>query len=239
MRYTRYDLKRRKKSNVFFMILVIGILALAFISGSIISNLFIKDIEYKVENVTPSETNNEKEAKENENITKESLKLEHTFVAIQCGVFANKDNAKSVKEKVSSIGTTFIVEEENKNRVIMGIYTEENTELILKKLSENKIDFSKISIKIDSKDSCDTQITEVLDAYLQINNKFLDNKVKSIQTKQLKEWISTLKDVNKDSKNYIVLENLKKETKQLPEQITKSDLEEINLRLFSKIKELK
>lgn len=239
MRYTRYDLKKRKNNNVFFIILVIGILALAFISGSIISNLFIKDIDYKAENTTPSTESTEEEVKENKETTKESLKLDHTFVAIQCGVFSNKDNAESVKEKVSSIGTTFILEEDNKNRVIMGIYTEENSELILKKLTDNKIDFSKINLKIDNKDACDTQITEILDAYLQINNKFLDNKVKSVQTKQLKEWVSSLKDVDKASINYIVLKDIKEKTNGLPDQITKVDLEGINLQLFNTIKELK
>jgi hypothetical protein len=239
MRYTRYDLKRRKNSNVFFIALVIGILALAFISGSIISNMFIKDIDYKSENTTPNKVDNKNVVEKNKNTTEENLKSENTFVAIQCGVFINKDNAIALKEKLSPIGTTFIIEEDNKSRVIMGIYTEENSELILKKLSERKIDSSKIKLKVNSEEVCNTQINEIIGAYLQVNSKFSDDKVKSVQTKQLKEWTSSLKEIDKTSINYAILQSLKEEVKILPDQITKSHLENINLQLFGKIKELK
>lgn len=224
MRYTRYDLKKRKKNNVFFIILIVGILTLAFISGSIISNVFIKSTDYKVEN--------------NESI-KENLKPQNNYVALQCGVFANKDNAKELKKKLSLIGTTFIVEEDNKSRVIMGIYTEESSELILKKMIENKIEYSKLKLKINNEELCDNQITEILGAYIQINNRFFDDKVKSVQTKQLKSWTSSLKEVEKNSINYEVLQNLKQEIKVLPDQISKENLENINFQLFNKIKEIK
>ncbi len=224
MRYTRYDLKKRKKNNVFFIVLIVGILTLAFISGSIISNVFIKSTDYKVKN--------------NES-TKENLKPQNNYVALQCGVFANKDNAKELKKKLSLIGTTFIVEEDNKSRVIMGIYTEESSELILKKLIENKIESSKLKLKINNEELCDNQITEILGAYIQINNRFFDDKVKSVQTKQLKSWTSSLKEVEKNSINYEVLQSLKQEIKVLPDQITKENLENINFQLFNKIKEIK
>lgn len=239
MRYTRYDLKKRNKNNIIFLLLTIGILILAFISGSIISNMFIKNIEYNTENVVPEGESNNSKVEKNGESNKESGNLKNTFYAIQCGVFTNKDNAKALKEKIASMGTSFIIEEENKSRVIMGVYEETNLDSVLKRLSDNKIDFSKITLKIENTDYCNTQIAEIINAYMQINNKFLDEKVKSVQSKGLKEWTSTLKEVEKDSINYKALESMKGKIKDLPEQITKSDLESINLSLFNIIKELK
>nr|WP_307905781.1 hypothetical protein [Clostridium botulinum] len=44
MKYTRYDLKKnnRKNNGLFFIVLICVILILAFLSGTMISNLFIK-----------------------------------------------------------------------------------------------------------------------------------------------------------------------------------------------------
>ena len=51
MGYTRYDLKKKNKNIFMFIFLTCGILILAFISGSIISNLFIKDMTHHMRNL--------------------------------------------------------------------------------------------------------------------------------------------------------------------------------------------
>ncbi|QGU94906.1 SPOR domain-containing protein [Clostridium bovifaecis] len=227
MGYTRYDLKKKNKSNFIFVFLICGILVLAFISGSIISKLFIKDINKVDSNTT----------KVPQQIVQPILSK--NFIAIQCGVFSSKDNAEKVKANLYSMGSPFIASEDGKNKVILGIYTESEVEKIIKKLKDNGIEFSKVSFKYDLNSPCDLQIVEIIDAQLQITGKLSDSKVKSVQTKQLKEWSVSLNAIDKNEKNYNILKELKEYIKNLPDEVSKDKLEEYNIHLYKKLKELK
>lgn len=228
MGYTRYDLKKKNKNIFMFIFLTCGILILAFISGSIISNLFIKDI-------------NKQGSSNSTKIPKKSVQpiLDKKILAIQCGVFSNKENAEKIKTSLLAIGKPFIVEENNKTKVILGIYTEDKANEVIKKLEENKIDFSKVSFKYNLNNPCDIQIIQIVDAELQILEELSKDEVKSVQTKQLKEWCSDLKEVSENNKNYSVLSDLKKYINNLPQEAHKENLEEYNLYLYKKLKELK
>lgn len=78
-----------------------------------------------------------------------------------------------------------------------------------------------------------------MDAELQILEELSKDEVKSVQTKQLKEWCSDLKEVSENNKNYSVLSDLKKYINNLPQEVHKENLEEYNLYLYKKLKELK
>ncbi|KGM93600.1 hypothetical protein ADU90_10165 [Clostridium botulinum] len=237
MKYTRYDLKKnnRKNNGLFFIVLICVILILAFLSGTMISNLFIKkpkqndDIGKKaVQNIT--EKNNS-----NKNKDKNVRKIDD-FVIIQCGVFANAENANVLKEKLKSYGNPFIVQENQKNKVILGIYSVVEFQNIEKSLKQGKIEFTKVNIKPDLSSKANLQIAQIIDAQLQILHKFSNDKVKSVQTKQLKEWCSKLEQVDKNEKNYDLLNHLKDNMKKLPQEVTKEKLEEINSYSYKNIK---
>lgn len=240
MRYTRYDLKRKKSKSTFFVLLILGILVLAFISGSIISNLFIKDIGNDSSGKNNIKNNDQiKINPSNKEDNKQSIKDIKGFVVIQCGVFTNKSNAETLKNKLISFGNPFIVDEEGKSKVILGIYSDSEAEQVIKKLEDSKTEFSKWNLSIDYNNLCNAQIAEIIDARLQIIHKLTEDKVKSVQTKQIKEWSTTLKDIDKSSTNYDVFKNLQEDIKKLPEQITKEGVEDNNIYLYKKISELK
>lgn len=227
MGYTRYDLKKKNKNNFIFVFLICGILVLAFISGSIISKVFIKDINKGDSNTT----------KVPQQIVQPILGK--NFIVIQCGVFSSKDNAEKVKASLYSMGSPFIVNEDGKNKVILGIYIESEAENVIKKLKDSGIEFSKVSFKYDLNNPCNLQIGEMIDAQLQITGKLSDSKVKSVQTKQLKEWSDSLNEIDKSEKNYNILKELKEYIKSLPDEVSKDKLEEYNIYLYKKLKELK
>lgn len=238
MKYTRLDLKKKNKNNPFFILVLLGILALAFVSGTAISKLFINNSNQVVaEKSLSKDTEDKLPLKTTEQINE--FKEINEFVIIQCGVFTSKENAEALKNKLEPIKEPFIIQEENKSRVILGIFSKENLDLIIKKLTENKVEFSKINIKIDDRDLCNIQIAEIIDARLQIINKFDEGKVKSVQTKQIKEWAASLKELNKDSENYNIFKSLIEDTKNLPEQINEEDLKEQNLYIYKNLIEFK
>lgn len=240
MRYTRYDLKRKKSNSIFFVLLILGILILAFISGSVISNLFIKDIGNDSSGKNNTKSNNEiKINPNNKREDKKNTKDIKGFVVIQCGVFTSKNNAEVLKNKLTSFGNPFIVEEEGKSKVILGIFSDSDAEQVIKKLEDSKTEFSKWNLSIDYNNLCNAQIAEIVDARLQIIHKLTEEKVKSVQTKQIKEWSTTLKEVDKNSTNYNVFKSLQEDIKKLPEQIAKEGVEENNIYLYKKLSELK
>lgn len=234
MKYTRVDLKRKNSKGNFFILLILGILILAFISGSVISKLIIKNSNIDNNAKSVSEVQGKKLE---DSISKNESSNE--FIVIQCGVFANKVNAEALRDKLSFVKTPLIIEQENKYRVILGIYMKTETEEIVKKLEENKIEFSKRSIIINDNDLCNTQIKEIVNARLQIINKFSNEKVKSIQTKQIKEWIAGLKDSNEKSSNYEILKKLKEDTNKLPENLLESDMEKQVAFIYKMLIEIK
>ncbi|MCY6485069.1 SPOR domain-containing protein [Clostridium aestuarii] len=244
MKYTRYNLKKKKSNGIFFIIIICGILVLALILGTIISNFIIKDINESksnknpVENIemNPGDIKNSKEKKSGEKIYKNTG---GSFIAIQCGVFGSKENADILKVELSDLGNPFIIEEEGKNRVILGIYTEKEAEEQIKILKDNGKDYTRIKFVFDTNNLCDAQIYEIINGNLQIINKFSDKKVKAVETKQLKEWISKMKKIDKTSENYNKLQNVKDNSNKLPEKISKEQLSKQNIYIYNILKEMK
>lgn len=220
MRYTRYDLK--KTNNKTFMLLILLILALAFFFGTIIFKLFIgecknnfkSDTSYLQNNVNSKDKNNESDSK----VIK--------FIVIQGGIYKSKENAESEKSLLSSYGTPFSVEEDNKIRILLGIYTEDQGEKVIKSLNDQKVDNSKMIFEINKCDMCDLEISELINANIQILNKLSEQNVKAIQTSELKKWCLSLKKLETGSKNIKILNELKSYVNKMPNEISKDKTDE-------------
>lgn len=242
MKYTRYDLKKKNNNFMFFIIVIVTILILAFVSGTILSNIFIKGDNQAKKN-TPNQNNGntieKKEGSLNNKETEQKISDITSFSAIQCGVFTNKDNAEVLKMELSKFGKAFLVEDGNRVKVILGIYSEKEALNVIKKLEADGKEYSRKNFKSELKDSCDMQICEMIDANLQIIHKLYDDKVKSVQTKQMKEWAANLKEVDKNSSNYKLLLEIKDNINKLPKEISKNDVEKQNIFIYNVLNQIK
>lgn len=79
----------------------------------------------------------------------------------------------------------------------------------MKKLTDNKIDNSKVTFIMNKKDLCDAEISEIITAYIKVVNKLSEKDVKSVKTEEIKKWMSSLDKVDKNSSNIKTLNNLK------------------------------
>ncbi len=242
MKYTRYDLKKKNNNFMFFIIVIVTILILAFISGTILSNIFIKGDNQAKKSTSNKNNGNIIEKKEdslNNKETEQKISDINSFSAIQCGVFTNKDNAEVLKTELSKFGKAFLVEDGNKIKVILGIYSEKEALDVIKRLEADGKEYSRKNFKPELKDSCDVQICEIIDANLQIIHKLYDDKVKSVQTKQIKEWAANLKEVDKNGSNYKLLLEIKDNINKLPKEISKNDIDKQNIFIYNVLNQIK
>lgn len=226
IKYTRYDLEKRRKSNFLFVVIIIGLLLLAFIVGSAFFNIFMKKTSgEKIQN----STNKVNEVKKGV-----PSKLQgHKFVAIQGGLFKNKDNLESNKNKLRTFGEPFCIEEERGTRVFLGIYDEKEGEQMTKKLKESKIDNSKMTFNIKIENQCDAQISEILKTYAKILNKLNEKDIKSIKMKEFKNWCKNLESSNKKYKNSNIENELKDHINKLPDGLHKESVTKEYIYIFN------
>lgn len=103
-------------------------------------------------------------------------------------------------------------------------------------MQAKEIPNSKFSYKIENDGLCNAEIGEIINANITILNRLCENNVKAVQTKDLKAWCKALKQVDKKSKEYDTLENLKKYINAMPDEISK-DKANINYQfLFTTLK---
>lgn len=234
MKYTRYDLKRGKENKAFFTIIFL-ILMLAFVFGTIIFKLFIK-------NPISSTTGNIDQVSDSKDKNKSSNSTNNNqitnFIVVQGGVYKTKENAEAEKALLAQYGTPFVINEGDKTRIFLGIYTEKQGEEIIKSLTEQKVDNSKMLFIVNNDDLCNTEILEIINANLQILNKLAEKNVKAIQTEELKKWCLTLKKVDKESKNISVLNDIKEHVNKLPKELTKESVSENYSYIYGVLKKL-
>lgn len=233
MKYTRYDLKK-SNSNKVLIIMMFFIVILAFVLGTIIFKLLVRSpVNYN--NKVDTNTNVSNSSKTVNNNMSKLVK----FIIVQGGVYQNKENADSEKSLLSQYGTPFTVTEGNKTRVLLGIYSEEQGQKIIKSLTDQKIDNSKITININNSDLCDSEITEIISANLQILNKLSEKNVKSIQTDEIKKWCSSLNKVNENSKNISILNELKDNINKMPKDLSRDKAEENYIYIYNLMSKIK
>lgn len=236
MKYTRYDLKgnNKKNNNIVFIVSICVVLILAFASGTMISNIFIK----KSKNIASSEQKYSRQNEQNKNKTNKvdkGITEIDNFTIVQCGVFSKAANADILKEKIKSFGNPFIYEENKKYKVILGIYSKEEVDKVTTLLDKGKIEYSKVNITPDLENKSNLQIAQIINAQLQIVHSFSDNKAKFVQTNQIKNWCNKLDKVNENEKNYKSLNELKNNVEKLPKKITRDNLEELNKSLYKSV----
>ncbi|MDF2505798.1 SPOR domain-containing protein [Clostridium sp.] len=228
MRYTRYDIKRKKNGNKFYIVAVIIVLTCAILIGTVISNLFLKNSD------GTTQTSDSKAVFNQDNSNNVA-----SFVFLQCGIFDKKENAESLMNQLSKIGNPFEVEDEGKVRAMFGIYGNENDyKAATKLLSDNKIDVHDVNYTLSKGDLCDSQIISIINANLQVINKTYDKDVKQVQTSALKEWTKKLDNVDGSYKNKKVLDELKEHVDKLPANFSKDNVNENRTFLYSELKKV-
>lgn len=224
MRYTRYDYNKKKNNNFFsslvFVVIfgvVIGIGLFKLLNGGV-STLLDWD-------------NNNKSKSDTAEVNSESISQQQNsnYVAIQCGVFNNIDNANVTLASIPSSYDSFIVQDADKYKVIAGIYSDEvanekSTELNNSSISNYCIKFA---LKEDNKQ--DVVVREIVNGYFEILNKVSDDSVKSINTNEFKAWVSKVAENNDDE----VVRNIVQKTNELPEEFTKENKRDTLVYLFS------
>lgn len=223
MRYTRYDLKKQNGFKIFVVSLLM-IFFLAFIIGTFVFKVIVK-------NTAGFSSNDIKISDSSNKYVK--------FVAIQGGVYKDKNNADTQKNLLSNYGVSFSVTDSDKTRVCMGIYTEENAKGIMDSLTKKNIDNTKIVFTIHQNDLYNVEVTEIINANLKILNKLSESDVKSIKTDELKKWCASLKDVNDgDNNSKLILKELKEYINKLPGEIEKKDGEQNYIYIFDVLKKI-
>jgi hypothetical protein len=200
---------------------MIFIFVLAFVFGTVIFKVIMRNSgTINTGNTNSSNISEVKDSVKTTDSTTGSNKI-FKFIAIQGGIYKNKENVEAERSILNQYGTPFNIIEDSKTRVFLGIYAESQGEQIMKSLAEQKIDNSKMLFAISTNDLCDAEIVEIINANIQILNKLGEKNVKAVQTDELKKWCTSLNKVNSDSKNISVLNDIKDHVSKMPKEITK------------------
>jgi hypothetical protein len=204
MRYTRYDYKKKKGDNFVWWLLLVFILSIVIGIG--IYNIFLLDGN-KSDNGSIS---NEKI------LSTEDI----SFIAIQCGLYSNEQNAQELLKTIPEEYGTFIVKQDEKFKVIAGIFVKEEGEKKSIELTSNNIANFRINFDMSVKDTMIKTEGEIIQGYISIINKLYEKDVKSINTKEFKTWTEEVaeKTSNNEEINLLV-DNIKK----LPEEYNKEE----------------
>lgn len=216
MKYTRYNYKKKKPLNYFILFFICGVFVLSLAFGSVISKLLIKD------------KSNLKRDSNEVNIINKNKKAENgtlNFYLVQTGVFSKVENATENKKKLSELGyESFIIEDEGKQRVIIGIFEEEEATNIVKDIKGKGLDIARILLDIDKSNNESNEIAEIISANIKVFSKLREKEVLSIKTEEIKKWTSELKSTKTKGRQNELLEEIKKFTLELPDEIKKEEL---------------
>lgn len=230
MKYTRYDVKRRKNENVLFAAVFIVILILAFLIASVIANFTLKNT---LGDTTP-EMNLSKQNSVSDTAGKNS---KNQFVIIQGGVFTKKETADDTINILTPYGNPFSITKDNNIKVLLGIYEPADADKVAKTLTDKSIDNFKTAASIKISQPCDEEIADIIDGNIQILTK-LGEKDVSVKTDSLKLYCSKLKNPDKSSKNKQVFDDLKKYVSNLPSVMHKDKAAENYIYLYNIITKL-
>lgn len=242
MRYTRYNYKPTRKNNN-FMIVIILTLITAIALGTIFSKLLPKNNN---DNTGTADKTTKIDVEKQNQGSKDSVDVSKVvsetnikdYVAIQCGVFSKKENALVLKNNLMKFGTPFIIEEDNLNRVLFGIYPSESIDGVTKQLKENKIDYVKINFQLTYKDIASAQINEMISADIKILNKLSEKDTKSIETVEFKKWLGSLAGAEEKSESYSTMAEIKAYLTAMPAELKKEKTEEEYIYIYKFIKKL-
>ncbi|WP_300348654.1 SPOR domain-containing protein [Clostridium sp.] len=255
MKYTRIDVKNKKRSGgnnnnndgKNFIFLFVGVVVIALLISTIMSKFIwpegkltgekeaiSKDVSNgdnkdkeskKSEAEKPKEEEKSTELEKKKPIAPTSNKEGQEYVMVQCGFYSNKDNANKIKSELEKDHIAVSLSEGENYRVIVHIGNEEEAKKLVGDLEAKGVSSTKGRFVIPRTDLCSNQIIEMVNGYVNIIDKLKEDSVKGVKTSEFKAWVNKLED-DKDSKNYEVFKELKEGINNIPEEITKENIEE-------------
>ena len=259
MKYTRYDLKSKKRKNDDWkttLMMILAVVVLALLIGSLIFfKVFPKNDKIKQDNQQTQENidnlNSNKPTEDNdilpvvpdekEQVSEESKVTNATesttYIVVQCGYFSAKESAESVKNKIGEQAK--ILTEKDKFRVVSYIGTkEEQAKKISDKFTNEEIENTKVRFELPADTIIDKAIIEMINGILDITNKLNESDVTSVKSDEFKAWTNQLKEVNEDAKkdNFI---KMKKMINELPTEVTKKEKEKIYQTIYDILSDYK
>jgi hypothetical protein len=236
MKYTRYDFKKKKNDSLTLLILLISVLAAAFLLGTGISNMIMKQPNSSEQVPVPKNTSSPGPGNGGAAVVENTTTK---FIVIQSGFFKNKESAEELKNKLKEQVIPFTIVEGDSIRVMAGIFSEEDSAKIIQLLNEKQIPTYKTIFEINKNELCEAEIAEVIKGNVKILNKLMEKDVASYDMSDFKNWIaSSLKAADSKSKNYNVLEELKNYVNSLPKEIGKDKVEENYVFLYNTLKKV-
>lgn len=229
MKYTRYDLRRKKSENTLIILVFLSVLLVAFLLGTFISNLFMK--KASVANITPPASSDVGTVNTGKNKSSK-------FIVIQGGKFAKIENIEKEKKLFVDFGTPFTIQDQDGTRVLLGIYNESESLKIINDLKSKNIDNSKITFELKLDNLCSEEIAAIVNAELEIINKLSDKGIKSIQTDDLKNWTNSLEKVDSKDSNKSILEEYKTHINALPKDLNNDNTVNIEIYIYNLLKKL-
>lgn len=229
MKYTRYDLKRKKSENTVIILVLLSVVLVAFLLGTFISNLFMK--KASVANITPPASSDVGTVKTAENKSSK-------FIVIQGGKFAKTENIEQEKKLLMDYGTPFTIQDQDGTRVLLGIYNESEGLKVINDLKTKNIDNSKITFELKTDNLGSEEIAAIVNAEVEIINKLSDKNIKSYITDDLKSWVNGLEKVDSKDASKAILEDYKTHINALPKDLNNDNTVNIEIYIYNLLKKL-
>ena len=257
MKYTRYDMKPKKKNDDWktTIMMILAVVVLALLIGSLIFFQMFpvnektkpKDKTTQTEEKKPTEDPSEeievppvvaeeKEEDEKEQTESASTTEATTYTVVQCGYFSKKESADAVKEKIGE--SAKILTEGDKFRVVCYIGSEAEAKKLLDEFTKKEIENTKVRFNLPGETVTDKAIIEMVNGILDITVKLNEADVASVKSDKFKTWASTLTEVTDDAKlsNFIAM---KKMINELPVEITSKEIEKIYQTIYNVVSSYK
>lgn len=224
MRYTRYEYKKSGK------IKFLG--SVAIIAGiSITAGIYGSKLIFSERGINENKSQNYS----NEQIVKENGKK---IIAIQCGYYSSIDNAQSALSLIPSDYSSFIVQDEDKYRLIAGVYEYDEGMTRIDSLTNQGVANTKLEFVIPEDTNENKSVLEIVDGFLKIINKLNDTEIKSIKTADYKSWArNVVKENNLEQGDfYTVIDTY---LNNIPEEIDKTNSKDSVKETYELIKKYK
>lgn len=244
MRYTRYNYRKKKNNGIGKMIVsFLSMSIFVIIVGVLLANVIIyflplndakKSQDNNSEQLKNTNTINASEDTEQSQVSTEVINTEQStennqstintkFIAIQCGYFSEEGNAKEVFNKISNEYGAFIYNDSNKFKVLAGVYTSEEGQDIINKLTNSGIKCYEVDFNLNSNNNIENQLSGILNGYLEILNEAFKADVKFFDTTDFKSWVNKLDNIDNGDKKE-VLDEVKNHIKEVSTEIKKEDV---------------
>lgn len=249
MRYTRYNYKKNKNNDILkFILSFVAMSIFVIIVGVLLANIIIHFLP--LNNASTADASNKNEQVQMDNSENASSEVSDgevdvqanaevasgektsevqqgaintSFMAIQCGYFAQEENAKEILSKVADGYGAFIYNEADKFKVLAGVYDADEGQAVIDRLTSSGIECAKVEFNLNSASAIENQIAGIYDGYLEILETAFKDDVKSVDTTDFKKWVSKLDDI-KEGDKYEVLSDLKKHINEVGTEINKENV---------------